>query len=85
MVILQIEYPAGLGVSAGCCASAAPLAPVATGAWAALAVAAFASATLETFHSLDTATMILLWHGTAVAAVAAIGAVTGKRALRLPV
>ncbi len=83
-VILQTSIPLGL-VLGWMLRKAAPLAPVATGAWAALAVSAFASATLETFHSLDTATMILLWHGTAVAAVAAIGAVIGKSALRLPV
>lgn len=84
MVIMQTSIPLGL-VLGWMLRKAAPLAPVATGAWAALAVSAFASATLETFHSLDTATMILLWHGTAVLAVAAVGAVTGRRGLRLPV
>jgi hypothetical protein len=83
-VILLTSVPLGL-VLGWMLRRAAPLAPIATGAWAALAVSAFASATLETFHSLDSATMILLWHGTAVLGVAAIGAVTGKRALRLPV
>lgn len=83
-VIAQTSLPLGL-VLGWMLRRAAPMAPVATGALAALAVSAFASATLETFHSLQTATMILLWHGTTVAIVAGIGAVWGKRALRLPV
>lgn len=83
-VIAQTSLPLGL-VLGWMLRRAAPLAPVATGALAALAVSAFASATLETFHSLQTATMILLWHGTTVALVAGIGAAWGKRALRLPV
>jgi hypothetical protein len=83
-VIAQTSLPLGLALG-WMLRRAAPLAPVATGALAALAVSAFASATLETFHSLETATMVLLWHGTTVAIVAGIGAIWGKRALRLPV
>lgn len=83
-VIAQTSLPLGLALG-WMLRRAAPLAPVGTGALAALAVSAFASATLETFHALETATMILLWHGTTIAIVAGIGALWGKRALRLPV
>lgn len=83
-VIAQTSLPLGL-ILGWMLRRAAPLAPVATGALAALAVSAFASATLETFHSLQTATMILIWHATTVAAIAGIGAAWGKRALKLPV
>jgi hypothetical protein len=83
-VIAQTSLPLGL-VLGWMLRRAAPLAPMATGALAALAVSAFASATLETFHSLQTATMILIWHAAAIAIIAGIGALWGKRALRLPV
>jgi hypothetical protein len=83
-IIAQISLPMGLALG-WMLRRAAPLAPVGTGVLAALAVSAFASATLETFHKLDTATMILLWHGATISIVAGIGALWGKRALRLPV
>jgi hypothetical protein len=83
-VIAQTSLPLGL-VLGWMLRRAAPLAPVATGALAALAVSAFASAALETFHSLQTATMILIWHSLTVGAIAGIGALWGKRALKLPV
>jgi hypothetical protein len=83
-VIVQISVPMGL-VLGWMLRRAAPLAPVGTGVLAALAVSALASATLETFHPLETATMILLWHGATIAVVAGIGALWGKRSLRLPV
>jgi hypothetical protein len=83
-VIAQTSLPLGL-VLGWMLRRAAPLAPMAIGALAALAVSALASATLETFHSLQTATMILIWHAATIAIIAGIGALWGKRALRLPV
>jgi hypothetical protein len=56
--------------------------PVATAGMAALASAALASVGLTLFHNLDSALMVLVWHGMPIAAVVAIGMMFGRLLFR---
>lgn len=56
--------------------------PVATAGLAALASAALASVGLTLFHDLDSALMVLVWHGMPVAGIVAIAMIFGRSLFR---
>lgn len=56
--------------------------PIATAGMAALSSAALASVGLTLFHDLDTALMVLIWHGMPVTAIVAIGMMFGRSLFR---
>jgi hypothetical protein len=60
----------------------APIAPVTTLALAGLAVAAVVNFGVMLFHVGDVSLSVLVWHGGAIAVVAAVAALGGRRVLR---
>lgn len=61
---------------------AALLRPVPVAALGGLSAAAFASIGLTLVHQLNVTIMVLVWHGLAVVAVTAVGALIGPRLMR---
>ncbi|TCH96470.1 DUF1109 domain-containing protein [Roseococcus sp. SYP-B2431] len=79
--ILGLGLPLALGIL-WLTRHAALLRPAPVAALGGLSAAAFASIGLTLVHELQATAMVLVWHGIAVAAVTAMGALLGPRLMR---